>query len=635
MAEGKLQVASKASLTRTQRLYHSLENGLEKTDHYLASGAQVVVTALLAMMVAVIFLQVFCRYALNNPLNWAEESTLIFLVWMTFLGSVTVARKNQWIFIDVLLTVLPGRVLDHLAILSHAASILFYVVLIKEGLALAYAQKEMMTSALEISWGWIYLAVPLSSLLLLFHSFRATVTKLRENPFVLVSLLSAAVAISILATLLPSFRSSINFPSFLFMTMIFLFLIGMPVGIALGVTSMIFVLTKGDMLLTIFPQNMIGGVDSFPFLAVPFFILAGELMERGGVTVKLVQFASAIVGHIRGGLGHVAVVANLIMAGMSGSEVADAAATGSVLIPSMKQKGYHPAFAAGIIAAASVIGPIFPPSIPFVIYGALASTSVLRLFLGGVVPGVLMAFFLMGAVYLVARKAGYQREKKANLTSLLAVSKSSMLALFMPLIIIGGMLAGIFTPTEASNVAVIYALFLGVVVYRQTTLKDIVGAFSRIAVMTAGIMYIVATASIIGWIVAREQIPQQLMEFLLSFGKNPWAILTIVNLILLFLGCFISSIPITLIMIPMLIPVIRQLHIDPVHFGVVFTLNVMIGLNTPPFGMAMFIVCKIAQVSVIEFVRQWWPFFVALLLSLGVVTYVPAAVTWLPNLLLK
>ncbi|MGA2466832.1 MAG: TRAP transporter large permease subunit [Thermodesulfobacteriota bacterium] len=606
-----------------------------RANRLIGTGAEIAIVAFMACMVAFIFLQVVFRYVFNNPLGWTEELCLIMLAWTVFLGSVVVARKNEWISIDALKVCLPERAQEHLAVLGNCASLVFCVVLIKEGMNLVYAQKDMLTPALEISWAWIYAPIPISSLLLCLQIVGTTIKTLRKNPFSFLSLLTVSLIIFMLLTIFPSSRSLFSSPLSIFVTMLTLFLIGMPVGIALGVVSLTFFLAEGEGLLSAIPQNMAWGTQSFTLMAIPFFLLAGEFMNKGGITVKLIRFASTLVGHIRGGLGHVSVVANLIMAGMSGSEVADAAATGSILIPSMTKKGYTPGFAAAIIAAASVIGPIFPPSIPFVIFGALGNVSVLKLFLGGVVPGIVMALFLMGACYLVARRKAYPKEARADGKSILLAFRESFLAFLMPLIIIGGMLLGIFTPTEASDVGVMYALVLGIAVYREINGKKFFEAILSVAVMTSSIMYIAATATVIGFITAREQIPQVLTEYLFLLGKNPWLVLTVINIILLVLGCFISSIPIMLIMIPILVPIIKSLQIDPVHFGVMFSINVMLGLNTPPFGMAMFIVCKIAGISIVEFTKNWWPFFVALLIVLIIVTGIPSVVLWIPSLLVK
>ena len=613
----------------------SVQGYVEGANRIAGRGSEAAIVFLMVFMVGLVFFQVVCRYVFNSPLGWTEELSLIILTWVTFAGSVVVTRKSQWITIDALIILLPRRIREYLRLLADCASLLFCIILIREGLILVYAQKDMSTAALEISYAWIYVSIPISSLLVSLQIVGEILGILRRNPWSFLSILVVCLLIAFTLAVFPSSTSLTSSPLGIFLTMILLFLIGMPVGIALGLSSIAFFVSTGEAVLAIIPQNMAMGTNSFPLMAMPFFLLVGELMNKGGITVKLIRFASTLVGHIRGGLGHVAVVANLIMAGMSGSEIADAAATGSVLIPAMKKKGYDEGFSAAVISSASVIGPIFPPSVPFVIFGALANTSVLRLFLAGAVPGIIMAVFLMVTCYILARQRAYPKEERADFKSVLSGFWESFLGLLMPFIIIGGMLGGIFTPTEASNIGVMYALVLGTVMYRQINRKSFFDAVSNVAVMTSSVMYIVATATVVGFIMAREQIPQVLTEHLFSLGKNPWVVLTIINVILLLLGCFISSIPIMLIMIPILAPIVSSLNIDLVHFGVMFSLNVMLGLNTPPFGMAMFVVCKIAGISMIQFTRNWWPFFVALLLVLCVITFVPSLVLWLPNMLIN
>jgi C4-dicarboxylate transporter DctM subunit len=413
-------------------------------------------------------------------------------------------------------------------------------------------------------------------------------------------------------------------------TMLVLFGIGMPVAFAMGVAGLIFVIA-GDVPLVLIPNRMLAGVDSFVLMAVPFFLLAGSLMNTGGITRRLVEFASALVGHLRGGLSHVAVVANMIMAGMSGSATADAAGTGAFLIPAMEKGGYPRAYAAAVVGAASTIGPIIPPSVPFVIFGAMAGVSVGRLFLGGAVPGVLMGIFLMIACYLVARRRGYGIGTRATLNEVWRSFRRAFLALMFPVIILGGILGGIFTPTEAAVIAVIYALILGLFVYREMRLADLPKIFLEVGINTGVVMFIVSCSTAMSWILSREQAGQALTHAMLQFSSTPWVILLLVNILILILGCVLELFVIMVLMVPILIPLMKAIAVDPVHFGVFFTLNLMIGLLTPPVGMVMYVVCSISRVTMMDFVREVWPFLIALLFALGCVTYIPSLVLWLPR----
>jgi C4-dicarboxylate transporter, DctM subunit len=407
-----------------------------------------------------------------------------------------------------------------------------------------------------------------------------------------------------------------------------------PVAIAMVVASVVYLLAHGDIPLVIVAQRVTVGVDSFVLLAIPFFFLAGELMNHGGITARLVDLARALVGGIRGGLGHVTIVTEIIMSGISGSAVADATGTGSVLIPAMERAGYPRVFAAALVGAAATIGPIIPPSIPFVVYGGITGVSVGRLFLGGVVPGVIMGLFLMGCVYLVAKKRGYRGEGWPTLSRALTDTWRATPVLLLPIIILGGIFTGIVTPTEAAVVAVVYAAALAVFAYHELTVTQLVKILALVAGNTANITLILASASLYGWLLAREGVPQLLTDFFLSVSREPWVILLMVNILLIVLDFFMETLAILVIMTPVLMDLITRVGIDPVHFGVVLTLNLTIGLITPPVGMVMYSMVSLAKVSVTEFTRESWIFVVALAVVLMLITYVPGLVTFLPNLIM-
>lgn len=407
-----------------------------------------------------------------------------------------------------------------------------------------------------------------------------------------------------------------------------------PVAFAMTGASVVYLLIRGDIPLVVVAQRVAVGVDSFVLLAIPFFFLAGELMNQGGITKRLVNLAQALVGGIRGGLGHVTVVTNMVMAGMSGSAVADATGTGAVLIPAMVEAGYPRVFSAALVGAASTIGPVIPPSIPFVVYGGITGVSVGRLFLGGVVPGVLMGVFLMGAVYVVANRRGYRAEGWMPVGEALRSIWHAIPVMLFPVIILGGIFSGIVTPTEAAVIAVVYATFLSALFYRELSLPGLVRLLSTVAGNTARITFIIASAGLYGWLLAREGVPQMFTDFFLSISRQPWAILLMVNILVLILGCLMETTAILVILTPVLMNLITKVGIDPVHFGVVFTLNLMIGLLTPPVGMVLYVMVSLAKVSVTEFTRECAIFMLALLVVLILITYVPGLVTFLPRLVM-
>jgi C4-dicarboxylate transporter DctM subunit len=421
----------------------------------------------------------------------------------------------------------------------------------------------------------------------------------------------------------------------IFGLMLLLIFLGLPIAVAMGLTAVIgFLALGGPSLLMMVPQRMYSGTTSFTLLAIPFFILAGNLMNSGGITIRLVRFAQCLVGHIRGGFGHVTVVTNMVMAGMSGAAVADAVGTGNILIPAMERAGYPRVFSAALVGAASTIGPVIPPSIPFVIFGSMTGTSVGRLFLGGFLPGVLMGLFFMVTVAILATRRDYPRERRASGRELLRATVHATPAWGAPLIIIGGILVGLFTPTEAAAVASVYALGIGMFVYREIRLADLPDILWQTVRNSVQVLFIISAASVFGWLLIQQRVPSAVVEGLLSLTGKPWAVLLIVNAILLLLGCFMEGIAIMLLTIPVFLPLMTRIGVDPVHFGVVMTLNLMIGLLTPPVGMCLYAVSTISGVGLWPLAKELLPYIVALMLCLALITYVPGLVVWLPNLVM-
>lgn len=413
-------------------------------------------------------------------------------------------------------------------------------------------------------------------------------------------------------------------------------ILGAPVAVALGLSGLAaFFLEQGTrMNVPMIAQRMMYGINNFLLLAIPLFILAARLMNTSGVTTRLFNFATTVVGFMPGGLGHANCVASLIFAGMSGAAVADAAGLGQVELKAMDEAGYDREFSVAITGASSTIGPIFPPSIPMVIFGLVAGVSVGRLFLGGVIPGVLMTGALMVMVWMYAKKRDYPRAPFPTLRVLGKASVEAFLPLLTPVILLGGIWTGWFTPTEAAAVAVAYALVLGTAIYRDLKWKDLVEAFIGTAKDTAAIGFIVTAASFYGWLLMRTGMPAAMAAGLLDFSRDPLLLLLIINLLLLIVGCFFETIVAILILGPILMQVVTQVGIDPVHFGVIMVLNLMIGLLTPPFGVILFVMVQVGGLSFEKVVRCTAPFLVPLLLVLGLITFFPPLVTWLPNLVM-
>jgi C4-dicarboxylate transporter DctM subunit len=409
--------------------------------------------------------------------------------------------------------------------------------------------------------------------------------------------------------------------------------LGVPIAVAMGMGAVAAVVLATDLPVVVVGQRMMSILDSFPFLALPFFVVAGLVMERGGIAQQLIDFATIFVARITGGLAQVVIGANLAMSSASGAATADCAATATVMIPAMSRAGFSPAFAAALTAAASMLGPMIPPSVMFVIYGAMTNTSIGRLFVGGIVPGLIMGLYMIVTAYIISKRRQYPKLTPVSPRQAVRITARAAPALMMPVIVLGGIVGGVCTPTEAGAIAAVYALFIGLFVYRHMKLADILPMFVSAATMTASVMLIVSASEPFSWILARERVPDALTAGFLALTSDPLVFLACVNVLLLLFGIFFEPVPLLILMTPVLMPLLPVYHIDPVHFGVMITLNMTLGLITPPVGMCMFIVCTIGKTTMWEFTKEIWPFLVALGLVLLVITYVPATVLFLPDLL--
>jgi tripartite ATP-independent transporter DctM subunit len=420
----------------------------------------------------------------------------------------------------------------------------------------------------------------------------------------------------------------------LFSALAVLLLIGAPVFVAIAGASVVYIVANGiPPLIAI--QKMVSGVDSFPLLCVPFFVLAGSLMNAGAITDRLFEFAHRMVGHWRGGLGQVNILNSMIFSGMSGTAIADAGGLGAMEVRAMRNRGYDMPFAVGISAASATMGPVIPPSLPLVVYGFAAGASVGQLFLAGIIPGILMAAAMHVQVAWYARRRNYPVEPKATWSERLAALRTSAPALLMPIIIMGGIVLGVATPTEAAAVAAAYALLVGVFVYRSFGLKSVLGSLVETVETTSVVMLMVGASSLFGWILVRENAAQEFTRMMLGAIQEPWQALLILNLILLVAGMFLETIAIILIAVPIFMPVLTQFGIDPVHFGIVMVLNLMIGLMTPPVGLLLFVMARISGLDFYATFRACLPFLVPIFAVLILITFVPAIPLALPNFFMR
>ena len=413
-----------------------------------------------------------------------------------------------------------------------------------------------------------------------------------------------------------------------------LMVVGVPVALALALASLAFIATNGLPSMMVL-SNMVNGINSFPLIAVPFFILAGNLMNSAGITTRIFDFARATVGWMHGGLGHVNVGASVIFAGMSGAAVADAGGLGNIEIKAMRDAGYDTDFSVGITAASSTIGPIIPPSLPLVIYGVIANTSIGQLFVAGIVPGVMMALALMVMVAWYARRRNYPRDLTFSPRRFGETLLRALLPLMTPVLIIGGISFGLFTPTEAAIAAVVYSLALGVVVYRSLGWKQIIRISMDTLETTAAIMLIVGASAVFAWILTANQVAVQVSDLMLTISDNKVVLLLLITLIILIIGCFMETLAAITILTPVLLPVAVGLGIDPVHFGIILVLNLMIGLLTPPVGMVLYVLTKVAKIPFEQSVKATAPFLVPLVVTLLLLTFIPEISMWLPTLLYR
>ena len=458
-------------------------------------------------------------------------------------------------------------------------------------------------------------------------------------------------------------------------TFLALMILGVPVAFAMAGASLLYVMVSGSVPDFVVVHRMIAGVDSFPLLAVPFFILAGNLMNIAGITTRIYNFAVALVGWMKGGLGQVNIIGSVIFSGMSGTAIADAAGLGTIEIKAMTDHGYPKEFSVGVTAASATLGPIIPPSLPFVIYGMMANVSIGALFLGGILPGLFMTVMMMLTVAFFAHRNKWGADVKFSWRNLAAASVevvvvlsfplavwllvkagvspnwaalialvallaldwyfdfAAVMALMAPVLLIGGMTMGWFTPTEAAVAAVLWALFLGLVRYRTMTFKLLAKATFDTIETTASVLFIVTAASIFGWLLTVTRTADLLTGFIFGLTQSKWVFLLLANLLMLFVGCFLDTIAAITILVPILMPIVLKMGIDPIHFGLIMTLNLMIGLLHPPLGMVLFVLARVANLSVERTTMAILPWLVPLIVSLIAITYVPQITLWLPNAL--
>lgn len=602
--------------------------------------------SLFISMFIILIMQIFSRQILDRPLMWSEELARFIFIYVGMLGVSIGIRNRQHIFIDFLYNKFPKNMQKSVFTIIQfiiMSSIIFFLYF---GIFLFKKKAEIEIVALGISMKWMYLALPLISLLMLVRFYQAYVENYNENRVCIkpVIILAITIILVVIVLLKPELLKILKLSEYFdlgetvvyYVLIIWLVLIffGVPVGWSLLAASIVyFALTRWRVVYSA-SDKLVYSLDSFSLLSVPFFILTGILMNGAGITERIFNFAKAMLGHYTGGMGHVNVAASLIFSGMSGSAIADAGGLGQLEIKAMRDEGYDDDICGGITAASCIIGPLVPPSISMIIYGVIANQSIAKLFLAGFIPGFLTTIALMVMNYFVCKKRGYKKAAKATASERWKAFKDSFWALLTPFLIIGGIFSGMFTPTEAAVIATLYSVFLGAVIYKELTLKSFFKHAVEAVSISGVTCLMIMTVTFFGDVIAREQVAMRIAETFMKYAHSPLMVLIMINALLLFLGMFIDALALQFLVLPMLIPVAEQVGIDMVFFGVMTTLNMMIGILTPPMGMALFVVAQVGKMSVSTVTKGVVPFLLPIFITLVTITAFPQIVIFLPNLIM-
>lgn len=595
--------------------------------------AELAVTVGMVSLVALIFVQVAARYAFNSSLVWSEEAARYIFVWLVLLGASIGIHHDSHPGVMLVVSHLPAPTRRVVRLLALGISSGFFAVLTWYGVTQALQSDTEMSAAMGLNMTWPYLAFPIGGALMLVHTLTHAIAVARTTRRVWVGMAVFAAALAI-TLVIPALLPVEVAVWLVFGGLLALLAMGLPVAVALGAAVYAAVAASGQATLDIVPQRMFGALDSFTIMAVPFFVLVGALMQGGGTSRRLVDFAAALVGWIRGGLGLVDIVASLLFADISGSAVADTAAIGSVMVPGLLKCGYSPPYATALQAAAGSLGLLFPPSSTMIIFAMVAQISVARLFMASFGPGFLVAFSFLLVHYITALRRGYPAERWLGVRRLGGSFGTSFPALLTPVLILWGILGGVFTPTEAGVIAVAYILLISLVVYRDLSPRELGPIMVNASVLTSRVMFILAAAMVFGWFLVINQVPQAVAAMLLSMTSNPFLLLILINLVLVVVHSFLETGSTILIVVPILLPVLQAVGVDPVHFGVVVLLNSAVGILLPPIGIGLYTATSLTGVSLESAARSVLPFVGALLLDLVVVIAIPAIALTLPALVL-
>jgi tripartite ATP-independent transporter DctM subunit len=607
-------------------------SGIQAMGRRIDAALVALLHVTMATMLGFALLQVVTRYVFDSPFAWTEELSRLLLIVYALIGAATACREDKHPRMDDLLGGLPASVRSATEIVAGAVTVLCLVVLGVHAMRVG-ARTVSTASVFDLPMSWLYDVMAASCLLI--GGYLVGVIAGKRGLAHAALCLALGIALYFFMAFGPEVKLEGAWGSVVLVVALLVFLcIGVAVAFSLLGAAIVGLWLDPLANFDILPQRMLGGIDSFLLIAIPFFMFAGELMNRGGVTQRIIGIARALVAHLRGGLGQVNVVSNFFMAGMSGSSSADCAALGKILIPEMRKSGYDAPFAAATTASSSILANLIPPSINLLIYGSLASVSVGALFLAGVIPGAILVLALMSVVYVYARRnkvpvsgAGF------SIKALGSALRDGLWALGLPLIIVVGIRSGVFTATEAAAVAVVYAGLVAAVVYRSLPMRELPEMSRNTAEDTAAILLIIAASTPFAWMLTVQQVPQSLAAAMGPLIEYPFLLLLAINLLLLLVGLPLEPAPAMVILVPILLPIIKLAGIDPVHFGVLMVFNLFIGALTPPIGNLAFIAAMVAKVKPTAVFKALNQYYAALLIALTLISFVPALSLWLPKLL--
>ncbi|OOF70699.1 TRAP transporter large permease subunit [Rodentibacter caecimuris] len=600
---------------------------------------------LFLVIFAILIAQILARQLFSSPLIWSEELARLLFVYVGMLGISIGIRNQQHVFIDFITNLMPPKIKRLTNSFVQLIIFVSIVLFIHFGIKLFLDASFEMVS-LGISEKWLYASLPIVSVLMLVRFIQAQKDNFDSQKSYISPLFFIIVGIILFVILFmyPDLYKVLRITNYVkfgsnavFITLgiwLVIMFLGVPVGWSLFIATLLYFSMVRWNIANAASIKLVDSLNSFPLLSVPFFILTGILMNTGGITERIFSFAKALLGHYTGGMGHVNIGASLLFSGMSGSALADAGGLGQLEIKAMRDAGYDDDICGGITAASCIIGPLVPPSIAMIIYGVIANESIAKLFVAGFIPGVLVTIALMVMNYYISKKRGYPKTKKTKMPELCAAFKKAIWAILTPILIIGGIFSGLFTPTEAAVIAALYSVIIGMFVYKELTLKMLFDGCVEAMAITGVTVLMVMAVTFFGDMIAREQVAMRIAQVFVAVADSQLMVLVMINLLLLFLGMFIDALALQFLVLPMLIPIAMHFNIDLVFFGVMTTLNMMIGILTPPMGMALFVVARVGNMSVSTVTKGVLPFLVPIFLTLVLITIFPQIITFIPNLLM-